>query len=64
MPICDATSGQCVQCTADTDCSGTTPHCTNANRLGADTGAGRCVQCTMDAQCPQATPRCILDVCG
>ena len=40
-PVCDTTAEHCVQCLADTNCSGTTPICLNK----------QCTKCTSDAQC-------------
>lgn len=44
-PVCDPTSGKCVQCTADdaTACTGSTPVC--------DLAAQACVKCSDHAQC-------------
>jgi hypothetical protein len=39
--VCDTAAEHCVQCLADTDCSGTTPICLNK----------QCTNCTSDAQC-------------
>lgn len=43
--LCDPTLLRCVECVADSDCSGATPVCS----VG-----GRCVQCVSDAQCVAA----------
>ena len=40
-PVCDTTAEHCVQCLANSDCSGTTPICTNK----------QCTKCISDAQC-------------
>jgi hypothetical protein len=40
-PVCDTSAEHCVQCLKDSDCSGTTPICTNK----------QCTKCTSDAQC-------------
>jgi hypothetical protein len=40
-PVCDTSAEHCVQCLKDSDCSGTTPICTNK----------QCTKCTTDAQC-------------
>jgi hypothetical protein len=57
---CQVSSGMCVACVGDTDCSGARRHC--------DTSAGVCVECnsTVDCglgrRCNVATKRCI-DTC-
>jgi len=51
--LCNATSGECVQCTAadTTACSGATPVC--------DTTAGECVACNVSSDCASLTaPQC------
>jgi hypothetical protein len=40
--VCDMTNGACVQCMLNSDCSGTTPVCDQAN---AGINAHRCVAC-------------------
>jgi hypothetical protein len=51
LPLCLVApgNGTCVQCRADSDCSGATPGCSAANK---------CVPCTVDAHCGGATPIC------
>lgn len=44
--VCNDDIGQCGECTNDSQCSGSTPHC----RLANDT----CVQCLSSSQCPTA----------
>ncbi len=46
LNTCDTTTGKCVACVADTDCSGATPFCSQA--------LGSCVACKADTDC--ATP--------
>jgi hypothetical protein len=41
-PFCDESSGKCVQCTANSECSGATPICVLASHT--------CAPCTSDAQ--------------
>jgi Cys-rich repeat protein len=48
-PIC-AADGTCVQCGADSDCSGTTPRC--------DQVTGSCVACLSASDCQAAAPLC------
>jgi Cys-rich repeat protein len=48
-PVCDTTSGNCVACLANTDCSGSTPIC--------DTGTHTCRACTA-GDCSAPTPVC------
>src|SRR5205823_6044012 len=49
-------------CTADTECSGTTPACATG---ASDPQKGKCVQCTANANCtaPQVC-NTTLDTCG
>ncbi len=66
-PICDASSGACVGCLTNKDCSGSKPVCDpTSGQCGecassSDCGAARpicnlaareCVQCLVDGQCP------------
>ena len=51
-PRCETTSGACVQCVSDSDCS--TGLC--------DTGAHSCTSCNSSADCPSSLPVCDLDV--
>jgi hypothetical protein len=54
--ICNTTTGACLECQMDSDCSGTlkgevsTPRCS--------TTANVCVQCLTNADCPAAEPSC------
>ena len=42
--FCNSSTGACVGCLVDGNCSGTTPHCNTTNNT--------CVQCTASSQCP------------
>jgi hypothetical protein len=56
-PICDTSSGRCVECTGNQDCGGSTPACK------VDSGNpsnNNCVPCTSNAQCSGTTPICNL----
>jgi MYXO-CTERM domain-containing protein len=48
FPVCDTSSGTCVECNTNAQCSGNTPVCQNHV----------CVPCTSDAQCSNPTPAC------
>jgi hypothetical protein len=50
-PVCDTTAEHCVQCLANSDCSGTTPICTNK----------QCRACAKDSECTNISPA---GVCG
>ena len=66
-PACEADSGQCFECLADSDCAGKTgksfctnrkcgecassTDCTASGKPICDTSASACVACTSDSQC-------------
>ena len=57
-PVCDVSSGTCVQCNAadDSECSGATPVCDTA---AASATRNRCVACNVDSDCTSLTaPQC------
>ena len=71
-PVCNTTSGTCVDCTSNAQCSGNKPICDSSSdtcRACAGNGdcssptpvcstSGACVQCTSDSQCSGSTPIC------
>jgi hypothetical protein len=52
LSICEPTSGTCVNCVQDTDCTEDNPYC--------DTQANYCRQCLKDEHCPRERPFCDL----
>jgi hypothetical protein len=66
-PVCEADSGQCFECLADSDCAGKTgksfctnrkcgecarsTDCTATSKPICDTSASACVGCTTDSEC-------------
>ncbi len=56
-PVCNTTTGTCVECTSSSNCSASAPVC--------NTSAGTCGPCTSDAQCTNASdPVCTNGTCG
>jgi hypothetical protein len=51
-PVCRPSSGLCIRCASDNDCTDAAP------APACDMTTGRCVACTSDVQCAAATPRC------
>ncbi len=51
-PICNTTTGACVGCQTDADCTNTT------GRPLCDTERGQCSECLSNANCPDAAPAC------
>ena len=54
-PCVDGKGGACSPCTADSQCSGTTPVCATD---AADFKVGQCVACKDNTKCSGATPAC------
>src|SRR4030095_760807 len=74
--VCDETSGKCVACLLNSDCSGSTPICdTSTNTCVPCTGDpqcgggvcdepnGTCVECVASSDCPGDTPVCQNHAC-
>ncbi len=53
LPLCDTSTGACIECMATKDCAGTQqPLC--------DTSTDRCVDCLANSDCGVSAPRCFL----
>lgn len=55
LPACNTEEGECVQCTGDTFCGGTTPYC----NLDGYRRLNECVECFENSHCPGS--RCRAD---
>ncbi len=60
-PVCDPTSGRCVECfdVDDFGCTGNTPRC----KAGITVSANTCVECVSPDDCGGDTPACQQDIC-
>jgi hypothetical protein len=56
QPVCDRTTGTCVECIDDDNCGGGDPAC--------DLATHECVECNVDAECTEPdNPGCFMHRC-